>query len=115
VTFRALDIVFCLRDKVIAAPSLVDFLGFLFFFPTISAGPIDRYRRFVGDWKKTRTREEFIIDLDQAVHRVFRGFLYKFIFAALIQHYWLDRVGSENTFGALVSYMYAYSFYLFFD
>jgi len=115
VTFRALDIVFCLRDNVITAPSLLDFLGFLFFFPTISAGPIDRFRRFAGDWKKKRTRDEFIIDLDEAVHRIFRGFLYKFILAALIKQYWLDRVASEATFGALVSYMYAYSFYLFFD
>jgi len=115
VTFRALDVVFCLRDKVITAPSLFDFLGFLFFFPTISAGPIDRYRRFAVDWKKKRKREEFVIDLDAAVHRIFRGFLYKFILAALIKHYWLDRVASEATFGALVSYMYAYSFYLFFD
>jgi membrane protein involved in D-alanine export len=49
------------------------------------------------------------------VHRIFRGFLYKFILAALIKQYWLDRVASEATFGALVSYMYAYSFYLFFD
>ncbi len=105
VTFRALDIVFCLRDNVIAAPSLFDFLGFLFFFPTISAGPIDRYRRFAGDWKKKRTRDEFIIDLDEAVHRIFRGFLYKFILAALIKKYWLDRVASEATFGALVSYI----------
>ena len=115
ITFRALDVIFCLRDNVIAAPRLFDFLGFLFFFPTISAGPIDRYRRFTGDWKKKRTRGEFLTDLDAAVHRIFRGFLYKFILAALIKQYWLDRVASEATFGALVSYMYAYSFYLFFD
>ena len=115
VTFRALDIVFCLRDNVITAPSLLDFLGFLFFFPTISAGPIDRFRRFARDWRKKRTRVEFITDLDEAVHRIFRGFLYKFILAALIKQYWLDRVASEATFGALISYMYAYSFYLFFD
>jgi membrane protein involved in D-alanine export len=115
ITFRALDVVFCLRDNVIAAPRPLDFLGFLFFFPTISAGPIDRFRRFTGDWKKKRTRAEFVIDLDAAVHRIFRGFLYKFILAALIKQYWLDSVGSETTFGALVSYMYAYSFYLFFD
>jgi membrane protein involved in D-alanine export len=49
------------------------------------------------------------------VHRIFRGFFYKFILAALIKQYWLDRVASETTVGALVSYMYAYSFYLFFD
>src|SRR5207237_3754922 len=88
---------------------------FLFFFPTISAGPIDRYQRFAADWRKTRTRAEFLVDLDGAVHRIFRGFLYKFILAALIKQYWLEPAASSGSFAALVSYMYAYSFYLFFD
>src|SRR5260370_22796578 len=115
ITFRRWDLVFCLRDNVFAAPRLFDFLGFLFFFQTISAGPIDCFRRFTGDWKKKRTRAEFISDLDAAVHHIFRGFLYKFILAALIKQYWLDRAASGASFGALMSYMYAYSFYLFFD
>ncbi len=115
VTFRALDVVFCLRDNVIALPEMFDFVMFLFFFPTISAGPIDRYQRFAGEWKKRRTRAEFLVDLDGAVHRIFRGFLYKFILAALIKQYWLDRAASSGSLTALVSYMYAYSFYLFFD
>ncbi len=115
VTFRALDVVFCLRDKVIAAPGTLDFLMFLFFFPTISAGPIDRYRRFITDWKRKRTRAEFLSDLDGAVHRVFRGFFYKFIIAALIKQYWLEPAATSASFGALLRYMYAYSFYLFFD
>jgi membrane protein involved in D-alanine export len=115
ITFRALDVVFCLRDKVIALPGTLDFLMYLFFFPTISAGPIDRFQRFAGEWRKPRTRAEFFVDLDGAVHRIFRGFLYKFILAALIKQYWLERAGSSGSFGALVSYMYAYSFYLFFD
>jgi membrane protein involved in D-alanine export len=115
ITFRALDVVFCLRDKVIALPGTLDFLIFLFFFPTISAGPIDRYQRFAGEWRKTRTRAEFLVDLDGAVHRIFRGFFYKFILAALIKQYWLERAASSGSLAALVSYMYAYSFYLFFD
>ena len=115
VTFRALDVVFCLRDDVIARPNCLDFFGFLFFFPTISAGPIDRFRRFSSDWKKRRTRGEFLEDLDGAVHRLFRGFFYKFILAVLIKKYWVDIAASSNGVGALVSYMYGYSFYLFFD
>ncbi len=115
VTFRALDLVFCLRDKVIAPPGTLDFLMFLFFFPTISAGPIDRFQRFAGEWRKKRTRAEFLVDLDGAVHRIFRGFFYKFIVAALIKQYWMERAASSGSFMALVSYMYAYSFYLFFD
>jgi membrane protein involved in D-alanine export len=115
ITFRALDVVICLRDKVIALPGTLDFLMFLFFFPTISAGPIDRFQRFAGEWRKRRTRAEFLADLDGAVHRIFRGFFYKFILAALIKQYWLERAASSRSFSALVSYMYAYSFYLFFD
>jgi membrane protein involved in D-alanine export len=115
ITFRALDVVFCLRDKVIALPGALDFSMFLFFFPTISAGPIDRFQRFAGEWRKRRTRAEFLIDLDGAVQRIFRGFFYKFILAALIKQYWMERAASSGSFAALVSYMYAYSFYLFFD
>jgi len=88
---------------------------FLFFFPTISAGPIDRYRRFVPDWRKRRNRAEFLTDVDGAVHHFFRGLLYKFILAALIEQHWLKVAARSDSFGALVSYMYAYSFYLFFD
>jgi membrane protein involved in D-alanine export len=115
VTFRALDLVFCLRDGVIATPRTLDFLMFLFFFPTISAGPIDRYRRFETDWRKKRTRTEFLADLDGAVHHFFRGLLYKFILAALIKQRWLDPMAGSGSFAAIVSYMYAYSFFLFFD
>jgi membrane protein involved in D-alanine export len=115
VTFRALDIFFCLRDGVIETPSMIELFMFLFFFPTISAGPIDRYRRFVPDWKKRRSRAEFLADLDGAVHHFFRGLLYKFILAALIEYHWLKSAASSGSLCAVLSYMYAYSFYLFFD
>jgi len=42
VTFRALDLVFCLRDNVITAPGSLDLFMFMFFFPTISSGQIGR-------------------------------------------------------------------------
>ena len=115
VTFRALDLVFCLRDGVIETPGTIDLFMFLFFFPTISAGPIDRYRRFLPDWRRKRTRAEFLVDLDSAVHHFFRGLLYKFILGALIEQYWLKSAAHGNGFIPLLSYMYAYSFYLFFD
>jgi membrane protein involved in D-alanine export len=100
---------------VIETPGMIDLFMFLFFFPTISAGPIDRYRRFMGDWRRKRSRVEFLTDLDGAVHHFFRGLLYKFILAALIEQHWLKVAARSHGFGALLSYMYAYSFYLFFD
>ena len=55
-----------------------------------------------------------MLDLDFAIKRTFRGFLYKFILAALINRYWLAQATGES-FSQNVSYMYGYSLYLFFD
>jgi membrane protein involved in D-alanine export len=114
ITFRILDILFCVQDGLIKELPGAQFFTYLFFFPTISAGPIDRYRRFDGDWKSARSREEFLFDLDAAIERTFRGFLYKFILAALIKRFWVDHA-TGGSVGQILSYMYGYSLYLFFD
>lgn len=114
VTFRALDVIFSIRDGVIKQLAPLQYIAFLFFFPTISSGPIDRFRRFVQDWQRQRTRTEFLDDLDTAIERTFRGFLYKFLIAALIQTYWVKPVEHGGGWHVL-SYMYGYSLYLFFD
>ncbi len=115
VTFRALDVVFSIHDGVVKTLPPAQYFAFLFFFPAISSGPIDRYRRFAQDWVKTRSRAEFFDDLDFAVARTFRGFLYKFIIAALIHTHWL--VPASKQAGALhqLSLLYAETLYLFFD
>jgi len=114
VTFRALDVVFSIRDRVVTAVPPVTYFAFLFFFPTVSSGPIDRFRRFSQDWQRRRTRDEFLNDLDTAVQRLFRGFLYKFIIAALIEKRLMEPL-SVGGAAHMVGYMYAYTFYLFFD
>ena len=115
VTFRALDVIFSIHDGVLKTLSPRTWLGFVFFFPTISSGPIDRYRRFEKDWLKLRTRAEFLDDLDFAVARIFRGLLYKFIVAALISTYAIVPLNKHAGPLATWGYMYAYTFYLFFD
>jgi membrane protein involved in D-alanine export len=115
VTFRALDVLLAVHDGLVGSLAPASYLGYLVWFPTISAGPIDRYRRFLADWKHDRTRGEFLQDLDSGLHRIMTGFLYKFILAALIQRYWLDPAAGGSGPLALASYMYAYSLYLFFD
>ena len=114
VTFRSLDVIFGIRDRLIVSLPADQFLAFLFFFPAISSGPIDRYRRFSHDWNRPRLPAEFWKDLDGAVHRVFTGFLYKFILAASIKSYWIDRLADGGLLNTL-SYMYGYSLYLYFD
>jgi membrane protein involved in D-alanine export len=115
VTFRSLDVIFGIRDRLIVGLSPAQYLAYLFFFPTISSGPIDRYRRFADDWKRDHSRADFVVDLDGAMHRIFTGFLYKFILGALIYRYWLEPLKEFAGPLAAVSYMYAYSLYLFFD
>ena len=114
VSFRALDVIFSIKDRVVTAVPPVTYFAFLFFLPTVSSGPIDRFRRFTQDWQRRRNRAEFFDDLDVAVQRLFRGFLYKFIIAALIRTHWMDPVAQGGGWN-VVSYMYAYTFYLFFD
>jgi len=115
VSFRALDVIIGIQDGLIQDLVPLKYFTFLLFFPTISAGPIDRYRRFERDWGKQRTHNEFVRDLDVGLHRIFMGFLYKFVLAFLIKQYWLDPLGQGNDTLSTLSYMYAYSFYLFFD
>jgi membrane protein involved in D-alanine export len=115
VTFRSLDVIFGIQDRLITTLPAGQFLAFLFLFPTISAGPVDRYRRFAEDWKNGPGRGRFLEDLDVAVHQVFTGFLYKFILAVLVDTYWLTPAAARSGLLATLSYMYAYSFYLFFD
>jgi len=115
VTFRCLDTIIGIHEDLIQSLPPIQYLAFLLFFPTISSGPVDRYQRFAEDWKHDRSWNEFLKDLDSAVHHIFTGFLYKFILAALIKTYWLDVVAPQHGFLFTIAYMYAYSFYLFFD
>ncbi len=115
VSFRSLDVIIGIHDETIRSVPAIQYFTYLLLFSTISSGPIDRFQRFNEDWKHKRTRSEFLLDLDGGVHRIFTGFLYKFILAALIKQYWLDPVSQGTNVLHIVSYMYAYTFYLFFD
>ncbi len=115
VTFRSLDVIFGLQDGLIKSIRLRDFWLYLLFFPTISSGPIDRYRRFMKDWEQPRTRAEYLQDIDAGIHRLFRGFFYKFLVAYLIKQFVMQPLDKLPGFWPVVGYMYAYSLYLFFD
>jgi membrane protein involved in D-alanine export len=114
-TFRALDVLIAIQDRLLAAVAPSRYVAYLLFFPTVSAGPIDRYRRFTEDLAAVPSRADFLADLDHGVKRIFAGLLYKFIVAALIQRYWLEPAANTPGWAGLLSYAYAYSLYLFFD
>jgi membrane protein involved in D-alanine export len=114
-TFRGVDVIVAIQDRLILGVSPARYFSYLLFFPTVSSGPIDRYKGFLADCERHPTRADFLRNLDSAVQHIFRGLFYKFVIATLAQKYWLDVVPEGTGVLSTVSYMYAYTFYIFFD
>ena len=57
VTFKSVQLIMEIRDGSIKEIKVWKLIQFISFFPTISSGPIDRYKRFVKDDKKVPTVE----------------------------------------------------------
>ncbi|GGL58817.1 D-alanyl-lipoteichoic acid biosynthesis protein DltB [Sporolactobacillus putidus] len=116
VSFRSVEVIMDLRDGLINEIPLNHFLRFTLFFPTISSGPIDRYRRFESDLKQVPSGKEYKELLYLGINKIFQGFLYKYIIAYLVHQYWMSSPAlASNSFFSIWMYMYAYSMYLFFD
>ncbi|HEK9100331.1 D-alanyl-lipoteichoic acid biosynthesis protein DltB [Bacillus pfraonensis] len=116
VTFRAVQMVFEVRDGLIKEVSFFNFWEFVLFFPAISTGPIDRYRRFQKDIQKPPSAEEYQGLLYTGINRIFQGFLYKFIIAYLLDAHIVKAVfANQDTILSNMIHMYGYSLYLFFD
>ena len=115
VTFRSLDVIWSITDGVLMEVGTLDLLVFVFFFPTISSGPIDRFRRFRTDFRRHRTWDEVLVDLDAGVQNVFLGLLYKFIISTLIEQHVLGHAERGTYLHGAIYYAYAYSAHLFFD
>lgn len=117
VSFRVIDAIVALHDGLVTGiPSPITLLGYVLFVPTISSGPIDRFKRFTADLAAPRrNRAAYVADIEAGINRIAQGFLYKFILGYLVYQYALRPVSYTHTLAATVGYMYAYSFYLFFD
>ncbi|WEV39506.1 D-alanyl-lipoteichoic acid biosynthesis protein DltB [Lactobacillus sp. ESL0680] len=126
ITFKTVQVIMEIRDGAIKEVKFGTYLRFLLFFPTISSGPIDRYRRFAKECDIAPKREQYVDDLAHAVCYLFQGFLYKFVLGWFFGTYWLPIISKSaliagNAAGGLklswwlVAYMYCYSMYLFFD
>lgn len=114
--FRTIQMVIEIYDGAIKEVKISNMLYFVLFFPTLSSGPIDRSRRFEKDLENTIPKQEYINDyLIPGIKKIFMGVGYKFVIAFLINTYWMSNIPTEKNFIHALSYMYAYSLYLFFD
>ena len=88
--FKAIQIIIEIYDGRITKINFITCIYFITFFPTLSSGPIDRWKRFEEDSnriieKKVYLNEYLIIGLK----KIFIAIIYKFILAYLIDTYWL--------------------------
>jgi membrane protein involved in D-alanine export len=114
-TFRVLDILFAISDGVLTHLGALDFAVFAFFFPTLSSGPIDRFRRFKDGWRRERSFAEFLQDIDASVPFIMRGLLYKMVFAVLLDDQLKHHAAVAHGIHGVFHYSYVYTLYLFFD
>ena len=115
VTFRVIDVLLGIQDGLITRMDWQSLIAYLFFFPTLSSGPVDRYRRFTDDFRKVLSRQQYLDLLDSAVPLLIRGLAYKFIIASYVKNLALDPLGDRHGVIATLLYMYAYTAFLFFD
>ncbi|MBO0477912.1 D-alanyl-lipoteichoic acid biosynthesis protein DltB [Vagococcus sp. DIV0080] len=119
-TFKSVQVIMEIRDGMIKEYRTTDYIQFLIFFPTISSGPIDRYRRFLKDLKEPPTKEKYTEMLGKGIHYIFLGFLYKFLIGYVLGSHLLPLVeqfalSPSGVVLGTIGYMYVYSLYLFFD
>jgi len=82
-TFKTVAMIMEMRDGVLEKVGLWSTIRFILFMPTISSGPIDRFRRFEEDVKTVPDRDEYLNMLQKAVWFIMLGFFYKFMLAYL--------------------------------
>ncbi|MGY3703305.1 D-alanyl-lipoteichoic acid biosynthesis protein DltB [Vagococcus martis] len=119
-TFKSVQVVMEIRDGILKEFNIKYYIQFLIFFPTISSGPIDRYRRFLKDYLNPPDKEKYVDLLQKGIHYIFLGLLYKFIIGYVLGSHLLPAVqgvalGGTTPVLGTIGYMYVYSFYLFFD
>ncbi len=114
--FKAIQMIIEIYDGAIKEIKFSSLIYFIIFFPTLSSGPIDRYRRFEEDLSKTIPRKEYVSEyLYTGIKKIIIGLGYKFVLAYIINTLWMSKIPADITFINGLNYMYAYSLYLFFD
>jgi len=117
-SYIAFRLIHILRDNQLGRLpelSLPEFATYVVFFPSLSAGPIDRAERFSGDLKKNfaLTQDETL----SAGQRIVIGLFKKFVIADILALIALnDALAVQvRTTGWMWIHLYAYAFQIYFD
>ena len=114
-SFKTIQIMLEISDGLIKEKiSIKDYLQFLLFFPTVSAGPIDRSRRFLKEINEVMPRKEYLELAGDGVYRIVLGLLYKVVLSTYVYQMILA-LSNTGTVVYSIKYMYLYTLYLFFD
>ena len=114
-SFKTIQIMLEISDGLIKEKITVkDYLQFLLFFPTVSAGPIDRSRRFLKEINEVMPRKEYLELAGDGVYRIVLGLLYKVVLSTYV-YQMLLALSNTGTVVYSIKYMYLYTLYLFFD
>ena len=114
-SFKTIQIMLEISDGLIKEKiSVKDYLQFLLFFPTVSAGPIDRSRRFLKEINEVMPRKEYLELAGDGVYRIVLGLLNKIVLSTYVYQMLLT-LNNTGTVVYSIKYMYLYTLYLFFD
>ena len=114
-SFKTIQIMLEISDGLIKEKiSIKDYLQFLLFFPTVSAGPIDRSRRFLKEINEVMPRKDYLELAGDGVSRIVLGLLYKVVLSTYV-YQMLLALSNTGTVVYSIKYMYLYTLYLFFD
>ena len=114
-SFKTIQIMLEISDGLIKEKiNIKDYLQFLLFFPTVSAGPIDRSRRFLTEINEVMPRKEYLELAGDGVYRIVLGLLYKVVLSTYV-YQMLLALNNTGTVIYSIKYMYLYTLYLFFD
>jgi alginate O-acetyltransferase complex protein AlgI len=119
-SYLAFRLIHTLRDRAagrLPGATLQEYFNYVLFFPTITAGPIDRLDRFMKDMKTPLAPGTFWADFVPGGRRVLIGVFKKFVLADTLALVAINagNVDEVRSAGWLWLLLYAYAFQIFFD
>ena len=115
IAFRLLHTIRDRQSGRLPVVSLSEYVVYVIFFPALTAGPIDRIERFVGDLRRPLTLTTD--DLGESGKRLVLGLFKKFVIADVLSMIALNATNALQVHLAGWAWvlLYAYAFQLYFD